>query len=151
MALKVLILSIIATACFFFVSCSSSEDKNEPAKIETNLGDKEIQKREEIVTSINNSGEIKPGDYYEYHPSGGIKIRGFYNNNLKREGLWISYYENGTKWSEAYYLNGLRDGHSLTFYPNGKVRYIGEYKADQKIGEWTFYDEAGNISKTEKY
>jgi antitoxin component YwqK of YwqJK toxin-antitoxin module len=94
---------------------------------------------------------VAPGEYVEYHPSGGIKIIGIYNDNLEREGLWISYYEDGTKWSEAYYSKGKREGHSLTFYPNGNIRYMGEYHDDKKTGTWTFYDENGEVTNEEKY
>ena len=130
-------------------SCACGGENKKNIVIETKLDDKEAI--ESTQNNNQNSTEIKPGEYFEYHESGGIKIKGFYNDNLLREGLWVSYYENGTKWSEAYYVDGKRDGHNLTFYPNGKVRYIGEYKNDLKFGEWSFYDENGNLTKTEKY
>ena len=105
-----------------------------------------------VNTSPNGSNTgLKQGEYLEYYPSGILKIKGFHNQALNRDGLWISYYEEGTKWSESYYLDGKRDGHSITFYPNGQIRYVGEYKKDEKIGTWTFYDEAGNLTHEEKY
>lgn len=127
-----------------FFSCAN---KNETPVLETQSSKIDVKNDE----SPTKTPEIKPGEYLEYHPNGGIKMQGIYNDNLKREGLWIAYYENGTKWSESYYSNGLKDGHSLTFYPNGKIRYVGEYKLDQKIGTWTFYEESGAFSKEEKY
>lgn len=133
---------------FFFVLSCSQQDEKIPT-IETSL-DKTQDQSSKPQTDIQ-TAEIKPGEFIEYYPGGGIKMKGVYNENLQREGLWISYYESGVKWSEAYYSNGLRDGHNLTFYPNGKMRYIGEYKNEKKIGTWTFYDEEGNVTKTENY
>jgi len=94
---------------------------------------------------------VKPGEYFEYYPSGKLKMKGFYNEQVNRDGLWISYYEEGSKWSESYYVDGKRDGHSLTFFPNGEIRYIGEYKNDEKKGSWKFYNEQGALIREEKY
>ena len=78
-------------------------------------------------------------------------MEGKLNANGNRDGLWISYYENGTKWSESYYDDGSREGHSLSFFPSGQTRYIGEYKNDKKIGVWKFYDEDGELFKEETF
>jgi antitoxin component YwqK of YwqJK toxin-antitoxin module len=132
---------------FALISCNSNDDK-EVAEIETVVESNELESQE--ITKPQNS-EVKPGEYFEYHESGGIKIRGFYNDDLTREGLWLSYYENGIKWSEAYYSAGKRDGHNITFYPSGKIRFVGEYKDDKKTGTWTFYDETGAVTKVENF
>ena len=87
----------------------------------------------------------------EYHPNGNIKMEGNLNDDGLRQGLWIAYYENGTKWSESYYVDGIRDGHSLSFFPNGRVRYVGEYKNDIKVGTWKFYNEDGSLATEETY
>jgi antitoxin component YwqK of YwqJK toxin-antitoxin module len=134
--------------CIGILSCQQQAEKNEALRDSKPISATAPEKSQNTTPTAT---EIKPGEYFEYHPNGEIKITGFHNNNLNREGLWISYYENGIKWSEAYYADGKRDGHSLTFYPNGKIRYIGEYKADTKTGEWTFYDEEGNVTKVENY
>lgn len=144
------IIHIVGSIFFCFLTVQCSNENKDEVVLETSISDESAKVESPQNTTPINS-EIKPGEYFEYHESGGIKIKGFYNNNLLREGLWISYYENGTKWSEAYYVDGKRDGHNLTFYPNGKVRYIGEYKNDLKVGEWSFYDEAGILTKTENY
>ncbi len=68
-----------------------------------------------------------------------------------RNGLWLSYYENGSKWSESMYVHGKKNGHSVTFFPNGKIRYIGEYKDDEKSGNWRFFDEVGLLVSEENY
>lgn len=140
---------MLALSILWIAASCTSETPEETPKLETNP-DQIIQESDPSSANGTNTG-IKPGEYFEYYPSGGVKIRGFHNDQLNREGLWISYYEEGTKWSESYYLNGKRDGHSLTFYPNGQIRYVGEYKDDKKTGTWTFYNETGAVTKEEKY
>lgn len=129
----------------FVFSCQNNADD----KVEIEAKVENVKPKETNQTSV--VPQITPGEYVEYHPNGAVKIKGVHNKNMQREGLWTSYYENGIKWSESYYSNGKRDGHSLTFFPNGGVRYLGEYKDDIKIGTWTFYDETGKVVKEEKY
>ena len=136
---------ILIFVVVLLVSCNGAKKKSDD------------QQQDSTSTPVNpiqnnhSNSEIKPGDFTEYHPNGAVKMKGIYNDSLQREGLWISYYDNGNKWSESYYTKGKKDGHSITFFPNGQIRYVGEYKNDLKTGTWTFYDEEGNISKEEKY
>ena len=90
-------------------------------------------------------------DYQELYESGILKIEGNYDADGERQGVWTSYYETSVKWSESHYVHGIKNGHSIAFFPNGKVRYMGEYKADNKIGLWRFYDEAGALVTEENY
>ena len=133
---------------FIALSCADSAPENSPAPLEV-TSEKIEQHQPEPVQPA--TAVIKPGQYVEYHASGGIKMKGVYNDQLEREGLWIAFYEDGTKWSESYYSHGELDGHTLTFYPNGNVRYIGEYRNGEPTGTWTFYDENGDLTKEEKY
>jgi len=96
-------------------------------------------------------GSVEGLGYKEYYDDGALKIVGDLDDEGERNGLWVSYYETGIKWSESYYINGLKSGHSITFFPNGKVRYVGEYLDDKKTGTWTFYDEEGNEVQQETY
>lgn len=124
------------------VACQGADNP----EVENNEGDTTTDTLDTIApeaTEVNKS--------VEYHPNGNIKMEGKLNDNGRREGLWIAYYENGTKWSESYYVDGLRDGHNLSFYPNGRIRYIGEYKQDVKVGTWKFYNDDGTLATEETY
>lgn len=111
-----------------------------------------VDNQENVETEVTiSSTPNNPEEHLEYHPNGKLKIKGKLNANGNRQGLWIAYYDNGIKWSESYYTDGKRDGHTLTFHPNGQVRYVGEYKNDLKIGLWRFYDESGELEKEENY
>lgn len=130
-----------------FIGCKGNEEiEKEEIEIET-----VVENKHEPQVKNENAVPVSPGDHVEYHPNGEVKITGKYDKNGERTGLWTSYYDNSVKWSESYYVNGKKDGHSFTFYPNGKVRYRGEYRNDEKVGTWTFYDEQGNVTKEENY
>jgi len=84
------------------------------------------------------------------YPSGQLKMKGEIVQG-ERHGLWTSYYENGLKWSEDSYNLGARDGKCVSFYGNGQVRYIGYYTNNVKSGKWDFFDEQGNLTKSENF
>jgi len=44
-----------------------------------------------------------------------------------------------------------RYGPYFYYYENGKVKVSGEFKDDEKSGTWSYYDEKGTLTKTEKY
>ena len=96
--------------------------------------------------------EIKAnGAYKDYYPNGQIKIEGQLNNDKKKEGTWTSYFENGKKNSESVFKNGVNNGYSMVWYPNGNVHYFGDYTDGKRSGKWTFYDESGVVVKTKSY
>lgn len=80
-----------------------------------------------------------------YYENGQLKIEGKYNDKGERNGLWQSYYESGQRWSSIMYYHGKKNGWEINFYPNGRVRYKGEYRMGEKINEWEYYDEQGNL------
>lgn len=50
----------------------------------------------------------------------------------------------------ASYTNGIVNGWFKKFYEDGIIMEEGEYKMMKKIGPWKYYDEAGNLYKTEE-
>jgi len=145
---------------FFVASCKNNEsNKTDLPEIETGTPLEETENilidSEQITEPNTNTTSTivatSTKDYQEFYETGELKIEGDYDNDEERNGVWVSYYDNGTKWSESNYSHGLRSGHSITFYPNGNIRYVGEYKADKQFGKWTFYDEEGNLVKEESY
>lgn len=82
----------------------------------------------------------------EHYESGVTKIKGL-SVDGEREGLWQSYFENGYKWSEVEYEQGVKNGSVVVFYQNGMMRYQGRYYDDARSGLWTFYDTLGIVIK----
>ena len=84
----------------------------------------------------------------------------FYDNGtLKevkeyRDGALVSF-ENYNRYGETIssltYLNGKKSGSELTFYTDGQLKSSENWITGEKHGQWDFYDEYGNIVKTEIY
>ena len=87
----------------------------------------------------------------QFYKNGQLELQGDFDKDGKRHGAWIYNYKTGTRWSEAEYEHGLRQGESAVYYENGKLRYKGKYKEDKTIGKWFFYDEKGNLVKELMY
>lgn len=130
--MKLFLVSIIS--CLLFLSCA---DKNHSEK---------AKKEPTTVSKSNNAGIQK-----EHYSNGQVKITGRLNNDGLKEGVWTSYFENGKKNSESNFKKGINNGYSMVWYPNGNVRYFGDYTNGNKSGSWTFYNEKGKVVKTESY
>ena len=134
--------------CTLFISCQDNESDTD-IQISTKTIEQIVEvEQPEIVTQDNPNIS---GEFIERFPNGNVKTEGWNNKDGKRDKTWYSYYENGVKWSESIYSNGLKEGVSKVYYANGKMRYTGFYTADEKSGHWTFYNEAGEIEKEENY
>lgn len=146
--------ALIFSLTFFGCSSKSEENYNTNTPSEVSAGH-EIENASPTPANETENPSFQAtyekADYQEFYESGQLKIEGNYDQNEQRHGLWVSYYDNGQKWSESSYKNGLKHGHSITFFPNGNVRYVGEYKEDEKSGTWTFYNEEGEVTQEETY
>ena len=70
----------------------------------------------------------------------------------KREGFWISYYDNGQLNWKVNYKNGLKEGKWVSYYENGKLWSEGEYdKFGEMTGEWVSYYDNGQLKQGGKY
>ncbi len=85
-------------------------------------------------------------DVVEHYKNGVVKVKGK-SVDGKRVGLWESFFENGYKWSEVEYVNGVKKGPVVVYYQNGMMRYQGRYYNDERAGLWTFYDTTGIVLK----
>lgn len=48
-------------------------------------------------------------------------------------------------------VSRIKHGPYFYYFENGKLKVSGQYKDEQKHGEWKTYDEHGILIKTEKY
>ena len=113
------------------------------------------------------------GFVYEYDTTGKVIVKGEYYYGL-REGVWMyeinDYMEKGSyiggmktgKWKKTYiatkkdkfkgeYLNDIPIGKHVYYYSNGQIKKEGKYKDGEKEGEWTHYNELGDIVITYLY
>lgn len=73
-----------------------------------------------------------------------IVEEGSYVDNLK-EGLWISYYPDGTKKSEITYKFDYPFGKVKYYYPNGNLQEEGTWLKTKWDGPYKYYYENGKL------
>jgi TonB family protein len=85
------------------------------------------------LDDINMFRNIVPTKSYEgfckfYHPGGQPFFEGSYTHGVP-DGKFTYWWENGTKSSEVYFVNGMADGAWLVWESDGKLRSSFSYKA----------------------
>ena len=87
-----------------------------------------------------------------YHPNGNISSKGIYIDQMK-EGKWQFYtaFANGHMVSEEYYSKNLRNGLSLKFFQDSTVAERLTYINDIKQGEWIQYYPSGKVLLKSNY
>lgn len=69
----------------------------------------------------------------------------------KKEGTWISYYNNNNKCQEVEYKNNKADGHAKLYYEDGTLQEEGRWIDRHWAGEYRFYHRNGNPSYLWQY
>jgi antitoxin component YwqK of YwqJK toxin-antitoxin module len=129
-----LVFLLFAIVCIVTYSCDSEKNDSQ-----------EAIKKEELV-------EVKNGKYTEWYPGKKqIKFEGMVDKKGKRDGKWSFYSEQGTELSFTFYEHGIKEGFTVVKYPNGVMRYRGEYKNDEIVGVWTTYDPKGKVISDKDY
>jgi antitoxin component YwqK of YwqJK toxin-antitoxin module len=134
--MKILTWALLFIAMGAICSCGEGEKKEEQ-KVEK-------EKRPLVVE--------EDGLYTEWYPGHKqIKIKGRKNPEGKKDGVWKMFTEDGYDLSIQTYKNGKRHGAVVVYHPNGALNYSGDYQDDERIGIWKFYNEAGELIKTENF
>jgi len=71
--------------------------------------------------------------------------------NGHMEGLYKSYFPDGSIQTMQYYKNGLDDSTYVAYHYGGKVAAEGKYHLGNKVGEWKNYRANGTLNMTERY
>jgi antitoxin component YwqK of YwqJK toxin-antitoxin module len=129
------IIGLILIASISLTVSSCGEEKKAPKK-----------------ESVNDLVEIKNGIYTEYYPGRkAVKFKGPQDDESKRNGRWFFYDERGNELSMTEYVNGKKHGFIFVRYPNGSMRYTGEFNMDVESGLWKFYKEDGTLLSEKDY
>ena len=129
-----LLFTLLTISSIAYYSCESKTDVTQ-----------EAVKKEQLV-------EVKNGKYTEWYPGKKqIKFEGMVDRKGKRDGKWSFYSEQGTELSFTFYEHGIKEGFTVVKYPNGVMRYRGEYKNDKIVGVWTTYDPKGKVISEKDY
>ncbi|MEL6864468.1 MAG: hypothetical protein AAFP19_08620 [Bacteroidota bacterium] len=125
----------------------------------------EVEVKREISMS-ESYGRTSDGVYRYYAkgekvPYTGVLTASYPNGNLESwqeyvdgigQGKWINYYENGQIKEEGYYEQNRVEGPIKKYHANGQLKAEGTYKDWRiRIQVWKYYDETGQLTKTEDY
>ncbi len=142
--LVVIVLALIVAACTESGTNEAVKHKTKREVVET-YPDGKLKKERIIDLETHEYKEI------EYYPSGKKLLEGSFTPNHKRNGKWISWFENGKIRSEAHYLNGKNDGKLTVYREDGSLFYEGFYKQGLKEGVWRIYNDSGKLGAEVKY
>tara|TARA_B100000508_G_C11465858_1_gene282491 strand:+ start:37409 stop:37837 length:429 start_codon:yes stop_codon:yes gene_type:complete len=138
MLMRYFVLIILLVA---LISCNENKDEGKEKENEQN-----IEQYQALKTLDRN------GRYTEWYPGHKqIKIKGRKDEEGRRQGIWKLFTKDGIELSVTVYTDGKKNGHIIVRYPTGIVRYAGRYDMDERVGEWKFYDQSGQLIKTENY
>ncbi len=74
-----------------------------------------------------------------------------YNEKGQKHSTVTNWHDNGEKWLEETYVNGVKEGDFIEWYKSGKKSFKGNYKNGIPDGTWTFWDENGEKISTKNY
>ena len=99
-----------------------------------------------LISFLNSNELIEPVDFYK---DGKIKKTEHFNLIKQKKDLVkiIYYYKNGKIKSEQNYTNLKKDGPFISYYDNQQKYKVGKYEHGFKNGKWTEYDEKGWLKK----
>jgi antitoxin component YwqK of YwqJK toxin-antitoxin module len=89
----------------------------------------------------------KDGAWVSYYQNGQLRYKDNYKNG-ETEGAWVGYYENGQLWYKKNYKNGKSEGASVGYYENGQLHDKGNFKNDEMEGVWITYNRDRSVFKS---
>ena len=92
----------------------------------------------------------KNGPWVTYYENKKVLARGAYNNG-KREGLWVTFYKNGQLYFKASYKNDEADGPYFVYYSNGQLMEKGFFVKGKMEGLSHSYSINGWLFKKGNY
>lgn len=81
----------------------------------------------------------------ESHPNQNLKSLGYLKNGQK-QGLWISWYENGERESDIEWDKDQYHGIFRCWFSNGKPKVVGQTQDGEVNGEWKNYYTNGQLN-----
>lgn len=81
--------------------------------------------------------------HYEYNDDK-IEIKGQYDQNGKKTGVWEEYYKNGQLKNSYHYVNGEKHGVFKQYYEDGTLwMHMDKFVNGKREGQWKSYHENG--------
>lgn len=90
----------------------------------------------QAIGYFSNGKQVK--DCLEFYPSGAIKLRCYHNEQGKKDGVRMTYYENGRLQSQARWENGLL--REILKYKDEKGQDLAVGSFQNGTGDWIWYE-----------
>lgn len=91
-------------------------------------------------------GETEKVREERFYENGNKEMVGGFKG-IKKEGEWIYWFQDGRKWSQATYVNDIKEGKATVWREDGNKNYEGSYATGKPHGAWIFYDKDGSRLK----
>lgn len=101
---------------------------------------------------VENSMGDNIGHWYYFHPNGELRSEGAYHEtSFKRNGVWKYYDETGKLSDEEFYEDGVLNGASIEYWPNGNKKIHKNFLNGELEGLQTVYFATGGKSFTYEF
>ncbi len=132
---------------FSLISCTSNESNSSPNSLKPDISGTNQKNKENYLIEIKNGVKTFKNKEKKH-----IVMQGPVDTNDNRNGVWYSYFENGTINSmTTYNSKGENHGESWVNYPSGSIMYKGNWHNGKKNGKWVFYAKNGELKKTKEF
>ncbi len=116
----------------------------------TTFFDKEEKKVHEVFHLNDSNTSVLDGVYISYYFNGSIEKKGSYKNNMP-EGVWEYRYENGQMKMVGPVKEGKNQGFWRYFYETGKKRMEGNVQDGSQNGIWVYYYYNGKMKSKGRF
>ena len=86
-----------------------------------------------------------------YYPNQQIQSEGGFNEEYKKTGKWVYYFENRKKQRIENYEAGVKQGLYIEYYKSGKKMIKGYFANGLPDNSWKIWNEKGILVSTTKY
>lgn len=124
-----------------------------PEKINNERNQKAVEDVAIISKSIPSEIKIEKSILEKNRPKKSLnsKIEDNSKQSNKKNGKHITYYDNGKKWVELNFVNGLRQGIQYTWHRNGQLKSELNYENGKKHGVQKWWQKDGKILNEKVY
>ena len=124
-------------------------NKLENADINTKQIINDLKKNKNYINNLI-GGELKHEIIYDV--DGRIKEEGYLDlEDGKKTGKWTYFNYDNNQRKEHEYVDGLKNGKSITFDENDRIIEEGDYENNNKTGKWIYFDHKNNIKEEIEY
>jgi len=98
--------------------------------------------------------------YYDFKTKNGLSLSWYDNGQIhekgefcngKREGEWMQWYEKGQIREKGNYHEGKLEGNWTSWYPNDQIRELGKYQMGEREGEWMNWYQNGEFREIREF